>query len=426
MRELSSGHHSVPISRSHDRHVTIDDPLLPAAIHLTGPGARDVLRPAVVAAGGELLTCRTSHIQYRPESDLVVRYRCEMRRGGDEFTDTLLAATTTVGPLPGTVPIEATAADGTALSVGVWRWPFDPVLVDLATMVTPHLADARLRELVGACADLEVVAYRPTERAVIRVRGSRREVYVKVVPPATVAALVGRHEALHRADVPVPRVLQVGHGWIAMEALAGTTLRDRLKQGSGPLPSPTRLREVLQVLSTVRLPDVAPVRSRLDDAPHHAAMVAAVLPDARERLHEIVERLAARTGRGLAGTVHGDLHEAQLVVDDRSVTGVLDVDDVGTGDPLDDVGTLVGHLRFRAATSGSTWIDTYARRVRGAVGSGHDPAEVDRHVAAVLVGLATGPFRIQQPDWATTTRQVLDLVEHHLAAADAPTGGLVR
>jgi Ser/Thr protein kinase RdoA (MazF antagonist) len=211
-----------------------------------------------------------------------------------------------------------------------------------------------------------------------------------------------------------------------MEALTGTTLRERLKQGAEVLPSPERFRDALDALAEVQLDGIAPVRSRLDDAPHHAAMLAAVLPDAGDQLNEIVERLVAPTTRAHTGTIHGDLHEGQLVVDDSEVAGLLDIDDVGEGDPLDDVGTLVGHLRFRATTSEDGRIDDYAERVRSALANGHDPADIDRRVAAVLVGLATGPFRIQQPDWATTTRRVLDLVEQHLADAEAPSGVLVR
>lgn len=420
-------HHVAHILIPHDRHVTIEDPLLPAAAHLTGPGASDVLRPVVAAAGGELLSCRTSHVQYRPLSDLVVRYRCAIRRGGIDVTDTLLAATTIAGPHAGTLPVEAEAPDGRALSVGVWRWPFDPVLVDLSTMVTPHLANAHLRELVGGDAVLEVVAYRPTERAVVRARGADREVYVKIVPPAVTAALTHRHVTLADAGLPVPRILATGSGWIAMEALGGTTLRDRLKNGSDRLPSPDRYQELLAVLGDVDLSDAAPVRSRIDDAPHHAAMLGTVLPDVRGRLDAIVERLSApSTSRPHIGTVHGDLHEAQLVVDDTTVTGLLDIDDVGPGDPLDDVGALVAHLRFRALTSGDRRIEGYAAAVRSALSASYDDWDVDRHIAAVLVGLATGPFRIQQPDWAATTRCVLDLIDHHLTAADTPIGAPSR
>jgi aminoglycoside phosphotransferase (APT) family kinase protein len=301
------------------------------------------------------------------------------------------------------------------------------VLVDLATMVTPHLAALHLHPIVGSRFELEVVAYRPTERAVVRVRGEHREIYVKVVPPATTTALVARHVILGEAGLPVPPMIAAGDGWVAMEALVGTTLRDRLKQGADRLPPPQRYGELLDALAAIDLPQDAPVRSRVDDARHHAAMLATVLPSARTRLDEIVERLSVPASSERArGTVHGDLHEAQMVVDDHRVTGLLDIDDVGPGDPLDDVGTLVAHLAFRAMTSGDERIRRYGQSVRSALAGAHDVADLDRHVAAVLVGLATGPFRVQQPEWASTTSQVLDLVEDHLAASGATAGAATR
>jgi aminoglycoside phosphotransferase (APT) family kinase protein len=414
------------MSCSHDRHVTIDDPLLPAAAHLTGPGAVELLRPAVAAEGGVLVSCRTSQVQYRPESDLVVRYRCEIHRNGAIASDTLLAATTVGGPYPGTLPIEAMTPDGATLSVGVWRWPFDPVLAELRSMVTPSLARERLGDLVGSDIHVDVVAYRPTERAVVRLRGDRSEIYVKVVPPAVTASLIARHRALGDAGLPVPSVLRSGTGWIAMAALRGTTLRDRLKSGSQRLPAPDRYRRMLETLSAVHLDDAAPVRSRIEDAPHHAAMIATVLPDAGGRLDDIVGRLSAQPVRSALGTVHGDLHEAQLVVDDDAVTGLLDIDDVGCGDRLDDVATLVGHLEFRAASAADSRVDDYAGGVRAALSREFDETDVDRHIAAVLVGLATGPFRIQQERWEATTLQVLDMIEHHLTLADQPIEAPVR
>ena len=406
----------------------IDDALLPAATYLTGAHAVDVLGPVIAASGGDLLSCVPSHVQYRPQSDLVVRYRCDVRVDGTVSTDTVLAATTVAGPPDGTVPVQAVTPEGTTLDVGVWRWPFDPVLTDLTTMVTPHLASRELAALVGGTPVLEVVAYRPTERAVVRVHGPERDVYVKVVPVAATAALVARHAALAAVGLPVPRVLARGDGWIAMDALHGTTLRDRLKSGSNALPSPDRYRELLDSLAAVEVPHAPAVRSRIDDAPHHARMLATVLPAERSRIDELIARLAEMPmQRRLVGTVHGDLHEAQLVVDDHFVTGLLDIDDVGPGDPLDDVGTLVAHLRFRAmsaATQGGSLlyrpatIAAYGDAVRAAVSRRHDPSEVDRHIAAVLVGLATGPFRIQHSGWKALTQRTIELAEAHLDGAD--------
>lgn len=422
MRGFSSSRHRTPIVDSHDHHVLIDDPLLPAAVHLTGDGAADVLRPAVHASGGRLLGCRTSQVQYRPASDLVVRYRCRIERDGATIDDTVLAGTTAAGIPNGTLPVEAVSPTGEHLTVGVWRWPFDPVVTALETMVTPHLAAAHLRELVGDRPTLEVVAYRPTERAVIRASGHGRAVYVKVVAPATVDQLVMRHVALANAGLPVPRIEAAGPGWIAMEALEGTTLRDRLKAGDTAGPSATAYRTLIETLSSVDLSGLPPVRSRLDDAPHHAAMLAAVMPDVRNRLDDLVGRLAESAPAPALAAAHGDLHEAQLVVDDERITGLLDIDDAGPGDPLDDAGTLLAHLRFRSLTAGDTSISTFADEIRGTLCERFSPASLDHRVAAVLIGLATGPFRLQQDEWQSTTHSVVELAERQLdMAGSRPT-----
>lgn len=411
--------------------MAIDDSLLPAAAALTGPDADAVLRPAVESSGAELLSYRSQHVQYRPESDLVVRYRCTIRRNGVESTDTLLAATTVSGPPAGTLPVEAATSDGVPLAVGVWRWPFDPVLVGLEHAVTPHLAADLLGGAVGSTPTLEVVAYRPTERAVVRVRRApddEPELYLKIVPSSVVDQLVERHDALRAGGLPVPAIRGSGAGWVAMEALNGSTLRDRLKNGSRTLPDPQRIVEVLHLLTAIEPSAHQPVRGRLADAPHHAAMLAAVTSSStRDRLGGIVARLddvhrshAANPGHALGRTVmvHADLHEGQLVVDDDAVIGLLDVDDAGPGDPLDDAGALVAHLEFRSLTGDAPDIAAYAERMREAMSFEFGRVDVDLHAAAVLVGLATGPFRVRQPDWEATTERVLDLVDEHLDRID--------
>lgn len=399
--------------------------MLPATAHLTGPDAIDVLAPAVEAAGGELVWCRANHVQYRPQSDLVVQYRCGVRTAHGTSVDTVLAATTVSGPPAGTVPIEATPPTGDPLTVGVWRWPFDPVLVDLSTAVTPTLVAELLDGLAGRRPELDVVAYRPTERAVVRVRSDGRELYLKVLPAGAGAAVADRQRRLRDAGLPVPEVLAWSDGWVAMEALHGTTLRERVKAAISPWPRPDRFRDLLAALADVDLPGAPPVRSRILDAPAHAAMLATVLPAAADRLESISARLTAAADL-VAGcddrppsTVHGDLHEAQIVVDDDTIVGLLDIDDVGPGDPLADVATLLGHLEFRAlvAGTGGATIAGFATALRDRLVAGHDPRALDLHEAAVLVGLATGPFRIQQEGWESTSLAVLDRADELLRSS---------
>jgi aminoglycoside phosphotransferase (APT) family kinase protein len=415
--------------------VLIDDAVLPAASHLTGPAASEVLGATVAAAGGRLHSARACHVQYRPGSDLVVRYAARVSWGGRADVDeTLVASTSVHGALPGSVPVVADTADG-PLEVGVWRWPFDPILTGLADAVTPTSARRFVGQTGGAPVRLEVVAYRPTERAVISATTADGTVYyLKVIPPASALALAERHDRLRAARVPVPEAVRVDPqaGVITMAELAGETLRQRLKAGVAPWPDAAAFIDVCDALAEVDLPGATPVRSRVADAIGHAAMLATVLPDQRPRLERICDVLETELGRvraGSAPTIHGDLYEAQIITDGDRITGILDIDDVGPGDPLDDRATVLGHLRYRAATAktkdGSDRLRRYADALRHGFAAGHDAGALDLHTGAVLVGLATGPFRVQQHHWRHEVRRQLGLAER-LVVAGRRDNALVR
>lgn len=403
----------------------LDDAVLPAAAYLTSPAAADVLGAALAAGGAELRSSEPNHVQYRPESDLVVRYKAEVAYpDGRVAVETLVAATTVHGPPPGTVPVEAELDDGEVLSVGVWRWPFDPVLVGLEAAVVPAQAQDRLAGIVAGPVQLEVVAYRPCERTVVRVTGpDGGELYVKVVPPHQVAELAERHRALGAAGVPVPEVLIADEatGWIAMTALRGPTLRQQLKTGARPWPGADAFRDLTRQFAAADLPQVAPVRPRVFDASGHAAMLATVVKHQKARLDELAARFRAAEDRvrvRCGAIIHGDLYEAQLVLDGERISGVLDIDDAGPGDPLDDFANLLGHLVYRATTTTDAAIRAaigdYAIELRRRFGADIDPAELDEAIAAVLVGLATGPYRIQQAGWEQVVLQQLDHAERLL------------
>jgi aminoglycoside phosphotransferase (APT) family kinase protein len=408
----------------------IDDAVLPAAAHLTGPAVDALLGATVDAAGGQLHDARAVHVQYRPGSDLVVRYQATVTWGGAApVAETLLAATTARGPLPGTVPMVAETDAGT-LEVGVWRWPFDPILTGLTAAVTPSSAGELLADVVTGPVRLEVVAYRPTERAVVRVTDATGQpCYLKVVDPRRVEDLVARHHRLRAAGLPVPEILAADaeQGWFAMRALEGDTLRLRLKDARPPWPTAEQYLGLLGSLHGVELPGATPVPGRIADAIGHAAMLATVLPDQRPRIERLTEALraalpAAEARRG--PTIHGDLYEAQLVVGDgNDITGLLDIDDAGPGDPLDDLATVLAHLRYRADLDRDrTDLVGYADALRRGFAAGleagvpgldvtADAADLDLATGSVLVGLATGPFRTQHPDWRQDTRRQLARAE---------------
>lgn len=397
----------------------IQDPVVPAVAHLTGAGATDVLGAAVRAAGGALHEARTTQVQYRPGTDLVVRYRADVTwADGRRGDDTLLAAAHPAGALPGTIPVVAATDEG-ELVASVWRWPFDPVVVGLEDAVTPGRIDDLVGPVTGARPALEVVAYRPTERAVVRLTGDDGTVaYLKALPPALLPQLVDRHARLLDAGLPVPEVLAVdpARGLVVLRALLGTTLRERIKGDLPGWPAPATIADLTDRIHHTDPTGLGTRAGRVRDGIGHARLVAAVCPELAPALEVLTARfiaeadaVAARSG----AAVHGDLHEGQLIVDgDGRITGLLDLDDLAVGDPVDDLATLIGHLRFRATGldaggDPSPRLHAHVRALHEQAAAAVGAEAVDVAVAAVLIGLATGPFRVQHAGWADRVAAVV-------------------
>jgi aminoglycoside phosphotransferase (APT) family kinase protein len=119
--------------------------------------------------------------------------------------------------------------------------------------------------------------------------------------------------------------------------------------------------------------------------------------------------------------VHGDFYESQILVDGGRVCGVLDVDAARTGDRLDDLGCLIGHLSVLAQLDharagainrlGGRYLASFERTV--------DAADLRYRTAAVVISLATGPHRVQDRNWPALTRRLIDLAERWLLSARA-------
>ena len=162
--------------------------------------------------------------------------------------------------------------------------------------------------------------------------------------------------------------------------------------------------------------------SALAHAVLHASMLAAVLPQQRSRLEQLADTLQRVEPAPPSATIHGDLHEGQLVVDDGHITGVLDIDDAGPGDPVDDRANLIAHLRYRAVTNPELRqrLTDHADMLRTSSTGRFDGDRLDLSTAAALVGLATGPFRVQQPGWDTSVAELLNEAERITTLRDRP------
>ena len=395
--------------------MAIRDALLPALPVLLGEGAREMLAAALQAAGGELGALKRREVLYRPGQRATVRYAATIRwAGGPAVPETLIAIVDVGGPPAGTLVVET--GD---LAVGLLRYPEDPALPGLRTATSAHAVAARLG-VPARAVRLVVRSYRPGRRAVVHVRVGERgadepgfERYLKVVPPGELASVAGRIAALD-GHVPVPKLVEVWpeDGALVLTALTGRTIRDVLLAGDRPavdaLPDGLALMDLLDRLpAPVAGPAGSVARGPVARAAGHAGLLAAVLPGERERLEALVERLGKPSRTGPLVMTHGDLHEAQLLVDGNRVVGVLDVDGAGPGRRVNDLGTLLGHLVALgdAVPQRRAAIERWRGRLQPVFECAEDPGELRRATAAALVGLAAGPFRVQEPAWRRLVRR---------------------
>lgn len=396
----------------------------PALSLLLGSHASDVLAAAVDnAAAGQLQELRPTAVHVRPSGAAAVRYAAEFRRDdGTRVPDILVA--TTGDEIPDGAAVVAGEHRGASVEVGIWRWLRDPALPALAVAGD----GARLAEVLGAAGLTSAAvlrtrlrAYRPGQRAVLEVvepgADPPRRWFVKVVRPAALAALRDRHGLLSPV-LPVPAVLtDTPDGLVVFPQADGTPLRDLLTADQ-PVPGPAALEALLDALPAGLL-GFPRRRSALERVDTFAAVLRhTVGPDdpMLAGLDDVVARLSDTVAEpDEIVPVHGDFYEGQLLAVGGRVSGLLDVDTAGPGARADGWATLLAHLLTAAMANDHPPVRRYADAVREHASRCVDPAELRRRTAAGLLGLATGPFRQQRPNWAEHTAERIRLAADWLA-----------
>lgn len=238
--------------------------------------------------------------------------------------------------------------------VAVWLYPSDPALPTLPTVVYPDAAAVVMRKLGLSAAGLAItlVSYRPGKRAVVRIDSTLTTVYLKVLIPALVAELHARYAAWHEAGLAVPATLGwTEDGMVAFASLAGvpaSSVVSRFVEGEsdGFLDAVEALTR-----SYASVASAGPARPSLAARlGWYERRLTAHLPSLADEIHGIsrrIDTLLRSGGTPEPVTIHGDLHLGQLFVDPErpeKITGILDIDTAGWGDPADDAGALYAHL----------------------------------------------------------------------------------
>lgn len=407
----------VLVKEARTRLLSLRDERLPAMPAMLGEESLDVLSAAVGAVGATALSARQVQVTWRPGLSLTVSYDVQVAWEKHHRT-TERFVVSTGGDLPEGAVILASGES----RVAVWRMTGDPKLPGLAIAMDPE----RLRGLLESLGAPEtqvsprLLAYRPGRRAVVELTGKGLRLFIKVVPPSEVPSLQERH-AIMASVLPVPS----SHGWsseyglVVLQALTGDTLRTALQGKREAVPSASALSELLDRMPEV--PDGRRVVSPIKAAEQHATLVGSILPELRERLDGLLDVMAACRAAFPSVPVHGDFHGAQVLTRDGAITGLLDVDTAGAGFRIDDWANFLGHLavyELTAPRGARSRIARFARSVLSQADAETASAgELRRRVAAVIIGMATGPFRAQSETWPVDTRNRIALAERWAAEA---------
>ncbi len=418
MRDLQFNVHRL-LMQADQAGSVVEETQIDALQALTGSHAGQALAAAVTAAGGKLVAWRPCQVDHGL-GQVTVGYHARVRWAGSRVPRTETLGATVGGRLPDGVTV---VADG-ALNVGVWRVPYDPDLPGLPAAMDPAAMSGLLARfgLGAGTVRLRLRSYRPRRRAVVEATARSGRLFVKVVRPDRARVLHDRHRLIVASGVPVAQSLGwTDDGLLVLRALPGRTLREALHRSNGPWPKIGELTSLIDRLPR-ELAVGPPRRGWADRAADYAARVAAITPDLGPRASAAAGTIATGTVPSAVVATHGDLYERQLLVHGTAVTGLLDLDTAGPGDRLDDLACLIGHLSVltqvwpqKAATSselGGRYLSALERQV--------DPRQLRLRIAAVVLSLATGPHRVQEPGWPQRTAQRMDLVERWLECANTP------
>lgn len=390
---------------------------------LTSASVGKLLEAAVTHAGGKLLSWRMDHVDSHPQRSTTATYTARIEWDFGQ-RDELLGVSARVGGPAKSDDRAEIFADGDR-ELAVWLYPKDPDLPGLARAAYPeHVAEMFneyrvLPQRVSAeQVHLDMIGYRPRRRAVLRAvvdtGGEPHTFYVKVLRDRVFADVLYRHRMLREVGIPAPVVAAAtSDSLLVLAQVPGVPLSRAIFHPEPPC-SAEQLIGVLDAMpiQVAGLPRRAPWTEAVQ---HYASMVTEATPWLEQRIRWVADEVQA----GLAGIepgnepTHGDFHEGQLHVADSQICGILDVDTIGPGRRVDDLACLIAHLSTvqrmnaeqaeRVRSLLRAWVPVFDSRV--------DPAELRLRSAAVILSLATGPFRGQEPDWQRETEHILGAAE---------------
>lgn len=401
--------------------------------------ARELIAARGLAAQFHLEDCRMIHAKYRPGKNCLASYLLKINdlKTGQRREQIVTALFCRAGesrrlfedarerPI---VPIALGAlSDGLfhlpELEAVVWAFPNDrkltglPVLTDAQRLRSEILPEVVARNFGDDCEIVDLtknlIHYVAERACMVRVELDTRR---RRTGARDSRVLFGKTYCLDEAEtawrglqdlwesearrhgrllIPQPAAYQPGIKTIWQMGLKGRTLVEYHAWSARFSELLTDAGRAVATLHQTEISFVPPferveVISKLESS---AALIAKVRPSCREPLRELVGHLIAGFNsieQRPVVTLHGDLHLKNFFVTNDQVA-LIDLDNIGRGDPLLDVGSFVAAIHYRGLLEGRAveerelvarqFIEAYRANVAWTV----SPSALNWYVAAALI-----------------------------------------
>lgn len=356
--------------------------------------AAAVLMRLLAESGRELVDFTQKDMEPVNEG-FIIGFSCGVRTPQDTIERVTIYVNTSPAAPTDDHTVELTDASGRRLTA--WVYPQDPSLPSLPAVSYPEAAGVVLSKfgIAAEGATLRMEAYRPGKRAVLRVDTATDSWFAKVVHPSQASTIHDLHERFWSAGVPVPRSLGFSDaGLVLLGELAGVPAIDVFERIDRARFAPG-LDELTRHIAAVRVSIGAreSLARRVEWYAERMEETAPVFARETARLARAVRARYDATSVPPPVTIHGDLHLGQIFVDEREpsmITGILDIDTAGLGDPADDRGALFGHVVVSALERASSpesarALDAFADELQA---GWHGDARVSAIAATHLLGHA--------------------------------------
>ncbi|HEU4419489.1 MAG TPA: aminoglycoside phosphotransferase family protein, partial [Planctomycetota bacterium] len=418
-----------------------------------------------ISDGLAIEAVRISQVHYRPSRRCTVLYDVKFRAadGGRSCTRLVAGELTARGAQPADVPADLIAR----YRASGQRLLRDPVVhvpaLPLAASVFPF--DPALPTLVDACDEqhMKTLFERLWHERKLRVRSV--EIRCLGYTPGARAALLYEIQAICRRT-SLPEVRRIvgklyarrnaaeifAHNWavwrkshhrlrmappLGFFAAPSVSLQEyatggRLSELAGNAEFAAGVRRTARAVAQLHAMPLPlrfqqASRASVRSVQRWAEVLCAIRPQERARILGLRDRLVAELEQRatVTGPIHGDLHPANVLVDDDRLT-LIDLDNISLGDRLLDVGRFLASLRTSSlrvygnldglAEVGEAFLAHYLRQ------SGEDERRARLFEAAALLMSAGTGFRLQRDGWAETAFALVERCEAALALSGAARG----